>query len=523
MRRSTPVRPATMPEGIAPERRARTAGTARRPSPGHRSPSCRRWPAVGRPVWPSVARVITARVMVPMAPTVSACKAVNGGSHGATVCTPSKQKPTASQAYPRCSTQSSGSRSVARPRQRASRSPCANPAARHISAVASGIGHEQPCRERNCRRAQHAGVEPVGRHRRRDIGPLPGQPVAGEAGNDAAADQADQQQQDGDAEPVAELRGVGKPQRRGVDQGVRQQQTGQRPHHRQVAPIASGEDLARHHGQEGRGKQQVEHRRRDRAECPPTAARRCVRRPRATPAPPTASLAAACGQSSWEWRSAGIRPRSRRRSRRSSHARARPPAAARSAAPRSRHTAPATAECRCRPTPRRAGRTAGTRRKTAGPPNSPGNAGCRPWRNRPALSRPGQAAADWRWRSCVVHRTGSGGHDHAGIRIEPDPATAPAKTKGDAEPACVFIHAALGALHDHSALDTAHECLRRQAEHGCHHACIDSHCRIGNRACWAPSLTGLVMPLSCRPWSPVAVFFSGGTAMPCIVPHSPHG
>src|SRR6185312_7179419 len=70
--------------------------------------------------------------------------------------------------------------------------------------------------------------EPGGRNRRRNIGSLLDQPVAGEAGDDATTDQADQQQQDGNAEPVAELRSVRQPERGSMHQDVGPQQTRQR-------------------------------------------------------------------------------------------------------------------------------------------------------------------------------------------------------------------------------------------------------------------------------------------------------
>src|SRR6516164_9739587 len=55
----------------------------------------------GTPRSPSEARVITASVIVPIAPAVSACNAVVGGSSGRRPLIAKRMKPTASHPYPR--------------------------------------------------------------------------------------------------------------------------------------------------------------------------------------------------------------------------------------------------------------------------------------------------------------------------------------------------------------------------------------------------------------------------------------
>ena len=104
--------------------------------------------------------------------------------------------------------------------------------------------HRQERPEQEAQRAarDHECIEPVERHRQ--LARFPAlEPVGGEARDDPPADQGDEKDRDRDAEPVAADRGTAL-QQFGVKERLRNPDQDHRAEHRQVAPVAPGEDLA---------------------------------------------------------------------------------------------------------------------------------------------------------------------------------------------------------------------------------------------------------------------------------------
>ena len=83
------------------------------------------------------------------------------------------------------------------------------------------------------------------------------QPVARETGNDAPANDRDQHDGRADGEAPAEPRGHGEAERFEVHQQVGDDEERERRCHRQVAPVASGDDFAGGDGEERGGKRQI--------------------------------------------------------------------------------------------------------------------------------------------------------------------------------------------------------------------------------------------------------------------------
>ncbi|MGY4379286.1 hypothetical protein ACVWZ3_006925 [Bradyrhizobium sp. i1.3.6] len=100
-----------------------------------------------------------------------------------------------------------------------------------------------PCDQRERAQSDHRAVEAPERHRQA-AGIELDQPVAGEARDDAAADQRDQQHDHADADADADI-GRALEVRFEMEGDVTGEQHQHEHHHRQIAPIAARDDFAR--------------------------------------------------------------------------------------------------------------------------------------------------------------------------------------------------------------------------------------------------------------------------------------
>lgn len=109
---------------------------------------------------------------------------------------------------------------------------------------------DDPRDQRQRARSDHSAVKTSERHRQA-TGVELDQPVAGEARNDAAADQRDQQHHHTDAEADAD---IGRARVMGfeMEADIAGEQHEHQHHHRQIAPIAARDDLARRSGDDQR-------------------------------------------------------------------------------------------------------------------------------------------------------------------------------------------------------------------------------------------------------------------------------
>ncbi len=111
------------------------------------------------------------------------------------------------------------------------------------------LGRGDPGQEGQCADGQGCGIEAVEGHRQGGGAAL-GQPVAGEAGHDAPADQKDEEDQQGDAGAVA-VPGGAAPGRLGMVGDIGEPEQADRHQHLEVAPVVSGDDFARDHRGDG--------------------------------------------------------------------------------------------------------------------------------------------------------------------------------------------------------------------------------------------------------------------------------
>ena len=129
------------PRSAAAPATDRQLAPRQRASPAHTRLRSAREATSGRPVCPSEALLITAMIMVPIAPVPKACEAVAVETTPVKAAAALKMSPTTIQAYARCSTQTIGSLRVAKPRQSMSRAPLRAAA---ISAAAPRSASEPP-------------------------------------------------------------------------------------------------------------------------------------------------------------------------------------------------------------------------------------------------------------------------------------------------------------------------------------------------------------------------------------------
>ena len=121
--------------------------------------------------------------------------------------------------------------------------------------------HEYPADERYRRDGEHGPIETVERCRCRGAWVLSHEPVSRETGDDAAADDADQHQERGDPEPIADRAGRGNADSFEMNEQISHEQERKRDQHGQIAPIAPRHDLSSHYAQEHEGKCEIHQRR----------------------------------------------------------------------------------------------------------------------------------------------------------------------------------------------------------------------------------------------------------------------
>ena len=122
------------------------------------------------------------------------------------------------------------------------------------------VGVDDPAHQRQRADRHDDHVEPAERHRQA-AGIFAHQPVAGKARDDAAADQRDQQHDDGDADPDPGLRGAVE-MRLEVKRDIAGEQQQNQHHHIEIFPVAPGQDLARRRGCDQRQKTCIDQHRR---------------------------------------------------------------------------------------------------------------------------------------------------------------------------------------------------------------------------------------------------------------------
>jgi hypothetical protein len=107
-----------------------------------------------------------------------------------------------------------------------------------------GIRGHHPGRQAHKHRNEREAIERAPLCRRSRAAAFARQPVAREARHDAPTDERDEQKQRCDAQAVSHAGGVRDVERVQVDQHVAGKEQRQRDEHREVAPVASGDQLA---------------------------------------------------------------------------------------------------------------------------------------------------------------------------------------------------------------------------------------------------------------------------------------
>ena len=156
---------------------------------------------------------------------------------------------------------------VRSPRQRDRRTASAVPAASAAHGVTGASGSAAQRRQSGCGDHESRPVERPFRRRRRLAGLRPRQPIARETRNDAAADERDERQERCNADAVAELGRLRETHGVQMHEKIADEEQRQGGEHRQVAPVAAGQDLARHDGEEEGRKGEIEDCRGGSAQC----------------------------------------------------------------------------------------------------------------------------------------------------------------------------------------------------------------------------------------------------------------
>src|SRR5579871_607780 len=108
------------------------------------------------------------------------------------------------------------------------------------------IGRKDPDSESQACQTERYTVQAIKRRWCRSIWILLHEPIACEARNDAAANEADQHEESSETEAVAERGSRGKPYGFGMHEAITYQQKAKCAQHPQVAPVPSGQDLTCH-------------------------------------------------------------------------------------------------------------------------------------------------------------------------------------------------------------------------------------------------------------------------------------